>query len=215
MNTEDIISTAELFVRNKLALDFSGHDWWHIDRVRNNAVTIARKENGNVFLCELTALLHDVTDEKLCANVELAEQQLKEWLDDQQLPPSIIEQVLEIISTMSFKGGSRPPMSTLEGRIVQDADRLDAIGAVGISRVFAYAGANGRPVHDPNLKPRETMTKEEYRSGQDTAINHFYEKLLKLKQLMNTEYGKQLAEQRHIYMEQYLEQFYGEWDGSR
>lgn len=163
----------------------------------------------------MAALLHDVTDEKLCDDVLLAEQELKDWLSGQNLPSTQIEQVLEIISTMSFKGGSRPPMTTLEGRIVQDADRLDAIGAVGISRVFAYSGARGRPVHDPSIKPRDTMTKEEYRSGNDTAINHFYEKLLKLKQLMNTEYGRLMAEQRHAFMEQYLEQFYGEWDGSR
>ncbi|MEX2416439.1 MAG: HD domain-containing protein [Paenibacillaceae bacterium] len=215
MNTEEIITAAEVFVRSKLAHDFSGHDWWHIKRVRNNAVTIARKENADLFLCELTALLHDVTDEKLVCDELQAEQQLKEWLEAQKLPSTLIDQVLEIISTMSFKGGSRPPMTTLEGRIVQDADRLDAIGAVGISRVFAYSGARGRPVHDPTMKPREAMTKEEYRSGHDTAINHFYEKLLKLKQLMNTEYGRQMAEQRHTFMEQYLEQFYGEWDGSR
>lgn len=210
-----IIAEAEQFVRNKLAHDFSGHDWWHIDRVRNNAVSLAHKEHADVFLCELTALLHDLTDEKLCDDELQAEQQLKEWLVIQKLPNTFIDKVLEIISTMSFKGGSRPPMKTLEGKIVQDADRLDAIGAVGISRVFAYSGAKGRPIHDPTVKPREAMTKEEYRSGHDTAINHFYEKLLKLKSLMNTEHGKQMAEHRHTFMEQYLQQFYGEWDGLR
>lgn len=210
-----IIAEAEQFVRNKLAHDFSGHDWWHIDRVRNNAVSLAHKEHADVFLCELTALLHDLTDEKLCDDELQAEQQLKEWLVIQKIPNTFIDKVLEIISTMSFKGGSRPPMKTLEGKIVQDADRLDAIGAVGISRVFAYSGAKGRPIHDPTVKPREAMTKEEYRSGHDTAINHFYEKLLKLKSLMNTEHGKQMAEHRHTFMEQYLQQFYGEWDGLR
>lgn len=215
MDTQKIIAAAEEFVRGKLAHDFSGHDWWHIDRVRNNAVTIAREENADVFLCELTALLHDITDEKLVCDELQAKQQLKEWLAAEKLSSLRIDQVLEIISTMSFKGGSRPPMTTLEGQIVQDADRLDAIGAVGISRVFAYAGAKGRSIHDPTVMPRESMSKEEYRSGHDTAINHFYEKLLKLKQLMNTEYGKQMAEQRHTFMEQYLEQFYGEWEGSR
>lgn len=215
MDTQKIIAAAEEFVRGRLAHDFSGHDWWHIDRVRNNAVTIAREENADVFLCELTALLHDITDEKLVCDELQAEQQLKEWLAAEKLSSLRIDQVLEIISTMSFKGGSRPPMTTLEGQIVQDADRLDAIGAVGISRVFAYSGAKGRPIHDPTVMPRESMSKEEYRSGHDTAINHFYEKLLKLKQLMNTEYGKQMAEQRHTFMEQYLEQFYGEWEGSR
>jgi uncharacterized protein len=215
MDNEKIIAEAEQFVRNKLANDFSGHDWWHIDRVRNNAVTLARKEQADVFLCELTALLHDLTDEKLVSDEYKAEQQLKEWLVTQGLPSMFIDKVLEIISTMSFKGGFRPAMTTLEGQIVQDADRLDAIGAVGISRVFAYSGAKGRPIHDPTTKPRESMTKEEYRSGHDTAINHFYEKLLKLKSLMNTEYGKQMAEHRHTFMEQYLQQFYSEWDGLR
>jgi uncharacterized protein len=215
MDKQKIIAEAEQFVRNKLAHDFSGHDWWHIDRVRNNAVTLAHKEQADVFLCELTALLHDLTDEKLVSDEYKAEQQLKEWLFTQGIPSTLIDKVLEIISTMSFKGGSRPAMITLEGQIVQDADRLDAIGAVGISRVFAYSGAKGRPIHDPSMKPREAMTKEEYRSGHDTAINHFYEKLLKLKLLMNTEYGRQMAEQRHTFMEQYLDQFYGEWDGSR
>jgi uncharacterized protein len=215
MDRHIIIRNAEQFVRNKLAHDFSGHDWWHIDRVRNNAVSIAHKEHADVFLCELTALLHDLTDEKLVSDVREAEQQLNTWLVDQGLPHLYVDKVLEIISTMSFKGGSGPAMATLEGQIVQDADRLDAIGAVGISRVFAYSGAKGRPIHDPTVKPREAMTKDEYRSGNDTAINHFYEKLLKLKSLMNTEFGKQMAEQRHAFMEQYLQQFYSEWDGTK
>jgi uncharacterized protein len=215
MDQQRIIAAAEGFVRSKLAQDFSGHDWWHIDRVRNNAVTIARQENADVFLCELTALLHDVADEKLCADELQAQLELREWLDVQHLPNILVEQLLEIITTMSFKGGSLPPMTTLEGQVVQDADRLDAIGAVGISRVFAYSGAKGRPVHDPSMKPRETMTKEEYRSGQDTAINHFHEKLLKLKQLMNTQFGRQMAENRHAFMEQFLDQFYAEWNGTR
>jgi uncharacterized protein len=215
MDRHIVITNAEQFVRIKLARDFSGHDWWHIDRVRNNAVSIAQKENADVFLCELTALLHDLTDEKLVSDVREAEQQLNSWLVDQGLPQPYVDQVLEIISTMSFKGGSGPAMTTLEGQIVQDADRLDAIGAVGISRVFAYSGAKGRPIHDPTVKPREVMTKDEYRSGNDTAINHFYEKLLKLKSLMNTEIGKQMAEQRHAFMEQYLQQFYSEWDGTK
>lgn len=213
MDCQTVIANAEQLVCSKLTHDFSGHDWWHIDRVRNNAVTIAHQEHADVFLCELTALLHDLTDEKLVNDVHEAEQQLKTWLELQGLPHTFIEKVLEIISTMSFKGGSRPAMTTLEGQIVQDADRLDAIGAVGISRVFAYSGAKGRPIHDPTMKPREAMSKDEYRSGNDTAINHFYEKLLKLKTLMNTEYGKQMAEKRHSFMEQYLLQFYSEWDG--
>jgi uncharacterized protein len=121
---------------------------------------------------------------------------------------------MEIIASLSFKGGNRPPMRTIEGQIVQDADRLDAIGAMGISRVFAFSGAKGRPIHIPNLAPRANMTPEEYRNGKDTAINHFHEKLLKLEALMNTAYGRKMAEQRHQFMLDYLKQFELEWEGN-
>lgn len=210
---EAIIRLAEQYVKEKLAQDFSGHDWWHIERVRASALTIARQERANVFVCELAALLHDVADEKLIGDEEQGLRELREWMERQAVPSADIDHIVEIVSTMSFKGGSRPPLRTLEGRVVQDADRLDAIGAIGISRVFAYSGAKGRPVHDPNVKPRESLTKEQYRSGEDTAINHFHEKLLKLKDLMNTDYGRQLAEERHRFMELYLKRFHMEWAG--
>ena len=208
-----VIEQAEQFVKEKLAHDFSGHDWWHIERVRKTAVTIAREEQADGFICELAALLHDVADEKLFGDEEAGLRELRAWLTEHDVPLSDTAHIIEIIATMSFKGGSRPPMRTLEGRVVQDADRLDAIGAVGISRVFAYSGAKGRPVHDPTVAPRENLTKEQYRSGNDTAINHFHEKLLKLKDLMNTAYGRQLAEERHAFMELYLERFHREWEG--
>lgn len=210
---ESILQAAEQFVKEKLAHDFSGHDWWHIMRVRANAWTIAQEEQADVFICELTALLHDAADEKLFGDEEVGYREIRAWLEAQGVDTADADHIMEIISTMSFKGGSRPPMKTLEGRVVQDADRLDAIGAVGISRVFAYSGAKGRPVHDPTIQPRESMTQAEYRSGKDTAINHFHEKLLKLKDLMNTAYGRKLAEERHRFMEQYLEQFHREWSG--
>lgn len=213
LDRETLIKEAESYVKQKLAHDFSGHDWWHIERVRKSALTIAREEGADAFVCELAALLHDIADEKLFGDEANGLREIRGWLDGHAVPDATTDHVIEIISTMSFKGGSRPPMRTLEGRVVQDADRLDAIGAVGISRVFAYSGAKGRPVHDPSVKPRDSMTKEEYRSGNDTAINHFDEKLLKLKDLMNTDYGRRMADERHRFMEKYLERFHLEWEG--
>ncbi len=213
MNQAALIREAEQFVQAKLAHDFSGHDWWHIMRVRATALTIAREELADAFICELAALLHDVADEKLVGDEEQGLREIRSWLTQHGVSDAQTEHVIAIIAAMSFKGGSRPPMRTLEGRVVQDADRLDAIGAVGISRVFAYSGAKGRPIHDPAILPREAMTQAEYRSGNDTAINHFHEKLLKLKELMNTAHGRRLAEERHRFMEQYLERFHQEWSG--
>lgn len=127
----------------------------------------------------------------------------------------MISDIIQIITTMSFKGGGGQPMVSLEGKIVQDADRLDAIGAIGIARCMAYSGSKGRLIHDPTKQPRERLTPDEYRNGQDTAIMHFYEKLLKLKDLMNTDFGRKMAEQRHQYLENFLREFYAEWDGQR
>ncbi|MGG1551574.1 HD domain-containing protein [Paenibacillus ferrarius] len=215
MTQERILRAAEALVKEKLARDSSGHDWWHIYRVVQTAKAIAAREGADGFVCELAALLHDVADEKLNADPAAAQRELEDWLAASGTPATQVGHVLEIIGTMSYKGGARPPMRTLEGRVVQDADRLDAIGAVGIARVFAYSGWKGRPIHDPSVLVREHMTEAEYRDGKDTAINHFYEKLLKLKELMNTPYAKQLAEERHRFMETYLQQFYAEWEGER
>nr|WP_027087004.1 HD domain-containing protein [Cohnella panacarvi] len=210
-----IATEAEAWVRAKLDKESSGHDWRHIERVVSTARTIAQAEGADSFICELAALLHDMADEKLNIDPIAAEQELARWLANCGISEHEAEHVMEIIATMSFKGGSRPPMRTKEGQAVQDADRLDAIGAVGISRVFAYSGAKGRPIHDPGILPRGNMTEEEYRNGRDTAINHFYEKLLKLKDLMNTATGQELAAGRHRFMEVFLEQFYAEWDGRK
>ena len=212
MNNE-IIWRTETWVREKLAHDHSGHDWEHIRRVRDNALYIARQEGGDVLVIELAALLHDVVDDKVVEDVEAAYRELGEWLDAQGIALAVTEQIIHIISTMSFKGGNRPPMSTLEGKIVQDADRLDAIGAIGIARTFMYAGAKGHAMYDEGLSVRETMTEHEYRKGKSTAVHHFYEKLLKLKDLMNTDTAKRLAEERHEYMERFLQQFMKEWNG--
>lgn len=214
MNKETVLSHAKQFVQHELGSDASGHDWWHIHRVTNNARTIAHKEGANVFVCELAALLHDIADEKLNKTEESGLIKVETWLQREEVDTQVISQVMEIISTMSFKGGNNKAMTTLEGEVVQDADRLDAIGAVGIARTFAYSGAKGQLMHDPNLPPRESMTKEEYRNGKSTAINHFYEKLFKLESLMNTKTGREIARERHAFMEQFVEQFFDEWEST-
>ncbi|AJS59341.1 HD domain-containing protein [Paenibacillus sp. IHBB 10380] len=208
----DIIERAEKFVKEQLQNDPSGHDWWHIHRVRVMALRMAKKEGGNEFICELASLLHDVADEKLNLSKEAGMNKVMDWLNEYVTDIEIREQVLLIISTMSYNGGHNPPMNTIEGQIVQDADRLDALGAIGIARTFAYGGSKGRLMHIPESTPRGVMSQEEYRSSEGTAIHHFYEKLFKLKDLMNTEYGKLIARQRHEYMKEYVEQFYAEWD---
>jgi uncharacterized protein len=216
LNTEElVIRQAQEYVKAELSHDYSGHDWTHIERVSKIARTIALEESADLFICELAALLHDIADIKLNSSEQEGLNKVSNWLVNHNVNPQDIQHIMEIISTMSFKGGKKIKMRTLEGMIVQDADRLDAIGAIGIARVFAYSGAKGRIFHDPNIKPRDEMTEKEYRNGKDTAINHFYEKLLKLKELMNTYYGKRMAEERHQFMLVYLDQFYAEWEGKK
>lgn len=213
MNAQDeIIELAEKFVKEQLQHDSSGHDWWHIHRVRQLAVRIAEKEGANPFICELAALLHDVADVKLNESKEAGIAKLENWAGHHVEDANVKDQILHIISTMSFNGGHNLPMTTLEGQIVQDADRLDALGAIGIARTFAYGGAKGRLMHDPESTPTEFTSEIEYRKNNGTSINHFYEKLLKLKDLMNTNYAKELAAHRHQFVEDYLNQFYDEWN---
>ena len=214
MSEEKVLENTSHFVKNILEGEGTGHDWWHIERVTNLAKSIAEKEGANLFICQMAALLHDIADEKLNESEEAGLELVREWLNKQQIDETIKNQILEIVRTISFKGGHGPNLTTLEAKVVQDADRLDAIGAIGIARCFIYAGAKGHLMYDPHLSPRESMTKEEYRHGESTAINHFYEKLLKLKDLMNTDEGYRLAEERHRFMEDYLRQFFSEWDGS-
>ncbi|MEC1696330.1 HD domain-containing protein [Schinkia azotoformans] len=215
MDKNRLIEEATAFVRSELENEASGHDWWHIARVTKMAKHIAEQEGADVFICEMAALLHDIADEKLNKGGEEAGlKRVKDWLEVHQADNETINTIIEIISTMSFKGGNHPPMTTLEGKVVQDADRLDAIGAIGIARTFAYAGAHGDLIYDPAIHPREKMTKEEYRAVKTTAVNHFYEKLLKLKNLMNTDTAKEMAEARHQLMEDFLQKFYHEWEGN-
>lgn len=212
----EILEVTRQFVQNALEGEASGHDWWHIVRVTNTTVTLAKQEKADLFICQMAALLHDIADEKLNPSQEVGLKKVRDFLGSQGLGQEQIEQIMAIVANISFKGEKEPdqPLS-LEGKIVQDADRLDVIGAIGIARTMAYSGNKGRPIHDPSMKPRENLSYEDYRNGQDTAIMHFYEKLLKLKDFMNTPAAKQLAQGRHDFLQTYLEQFYAEWDGER
>ncbi|HZC05681.1 MAG TPA: HD domain-containing protein [Ktedonobacterales bacterium] len=209
----ELLAEAEVFAREALAHDSSGHDWSHVERVRRVARTIAGAEGADGFICELAALLHDVADYKIAGDEATGLARVRGWLEARQCDPATLERVMEIIATMSFAGGGRPTIATLEGQIVQDADRLDAMGAVGVARAFAYGGAKGRAMYDPALAPREHMSVEEYRTQPAPTINHFYEKLLLLKDRLNTDYARQMAERRHQFMLAFLDQFYAEWDG--
>lgn len=211
-----VIKKTEDFVKSKLAADTTGHDWWHIERVRTLALSIATAEKANRFICEMAALLHDVIDDKLVDDEGAATAEVVDWLAEQQVNATNSAEILAIIRDISFKGGSnQDKILSLEGQVVQDADRIDAIGAIGIARTMIYTGAKGRPMHLPDRQPREQLTLEQYRNGEDTAIMHFYEKLLRLKGLMNTASAQVIAAQRHAFLEEYLTQFFAEWQGER
>lgn len=214
-NKQIIIERTIEFVQNELKNAEGGHDWFHIERVWKSTKLIASKEDVDLFIAELGALLHDIADSKFHNGDEsIGPKKAKEFMLSQEIDNSTIEHVLKIIENISFKGGNfQQNFRSPELDVVQDADRLDAIGAVGIARTFNYGGFKNRALYDPNIPPNLNMTKEEYKKSTAPTINHFYEKLLLLKDKMNTETGKQLAQQRHTYMESFLEQFYGEWNG--
>ncbi|MBE1440643.1 HD domain-containing protein [Paenibacillus sp. OAS669] len=213
MDKAHILLRAAEDVRKELESDSSGHDWWHIERVTRLARYIAEREQADPFLFELAALLHDLADEKLNPSADAGMSKVRNLLASYEVDTETESHVLEIVGTMSFKGGHNPPVRTKEAQVVQDADRIDALGAIGVARTFAYAGWKGSLIYDPENPPRKELTYEQYRNGRSTAINHFYEKLLKLSDLMNTETGRRIARSRHRYMESFLEQFYLEWDG--
>nr|WP_207520540.1 HD domain-containing protein [Pseudogracilibacillus auburnensis] len=215
IDKNEVITNTIAYVQNALEGEGTGHDWWHIDRVTKLTKKIAEKENANMFICIMAALLHDIADEKLNESEKIGIKKVRSWLASQSVDHEATEQIMDIITSISFKGGNGLQLNSVEAKVVQDADRLDAIGAIGIARCFVYSGATSSPIHDPFIKPREHMTKEEYRHNKSTAINHFYEKLLKLKDLMNTETSKQLAIERHRFMEMFLDEFYEEWEGRR
>jgi uncharacterized protein len=204
-------------VRKLLSGDSAGHDWWHIERVRRVALTIAREEQADLYLVELAALLHDVADWKFAEGDDKAgPAAARKWLLSLEADEPTIDHVCRIIGQLSFKGaGVATPMDSLEGQCVQDADRLEAIGAIGIARTFAYGGWKGQSMHDPEMPPQLHGSFTEYKQNKGTTINHFYEKLLLLKDRMNTAAGKRLAHARHDFMQQYLDQFFAEWEGKK
>lgn len=213
--TSSIISKTCEFVESKLAGEGSGHDWWHIFRVWTLARKIAVEEKAQLEIVELGALLHDIADWKFHdGDDSIGPAMAREFLNSHNVDPDLSDSVVEIISTVSYKGaGVATPMKTLEGKIVQDADRLDAIGALGIARTFAYGGYKNRLIYHPDEKPVLHESYEDYKKNEGHTINHFYEKLLLLKERMNTNTGKKIAEGRHQFMQSYLDQFYSEWDG--
>jgi len=210
---ERIVREAEAFAVAELSQDRTGHDAEHVRRVARMAARLAAEEGADADVCAVAAWLHDVADEKLNESKESGLRRVEEWLRRQPMAEQDQAHILEIIATMSYNAGANPPMRTLEGKVVQDADRLDAVGAIGIARTFVYAGWRGDLMYDPKLPPRGSMTPEEYRRGPSTAINHFHEKLLQLKDRMNTATARRIAEDRHAYMERYLERFLREWEG--
>ncbi len=218
MNQEKVINNTIAFVKEELKDAEGGHDWFHIERVFRNTLLISREEKVDVFVVSLAALLHDIADAKFHKGEEsIGPKKASEFLHTQKVDNGVIAHVVNIITHMSFKNelsSEKSPINSKEFQVVQDADRLDAIGAIGIARCFNYGGFKNRPLYDPEIRPNLTMTKEEYKKSEAPTINHFYEKLLLLKDNMNTEAAKKIAKERHQFMETYLNQFYKEWNGT-
>ena len=214
MNQKDILQQTAEYIKNEFQDDSSGHDWWHIQRVWKNAIMLCKHEHADAFVVELAALLHDLDDWKFNETGDESPLRAKAWLEKHGVKSHVIDQVCEIITQVSFKGaGAENKMRSIEGLIVQDADRLDAIGAVGIGRAFAYGGYKGRPLYGPDQPPHLHENFEEYKNSRSATINHFYEKLLLLKDKMNTPTAKRIAQQRHDFMVLFLDKFMNEWDG--
>lgn len=212
-----LLANTKLFVKHKLEKAEGGHDWFHIERVYKNAMLIAKDEDCDLQIVQLGALLHDIADSKFHDGDESIGPTLaRAFLEREKVSEETIVHVINIIENISFKGGNyEKKFNSKELAIVQDADRLDAIGAIGIARTFNYGGFKNRPLYNPNVIPKLTMTKEEYKNSDAPTLNHFYEKLLLLKDKMNTKTGKQIAQERHTFMENFLSQFYAEWEGEK
>ncbi|OAB28509.1 uncharacterized protein SAMN05444395_101390 [Flavobacterium fryxellicola] len=217
MINPDLIPRTILFVKEKLENAESGHDWFHIERVYKNTLLIAKNEACDTAIVQLGALLHDIADSKFHNGDETVGPRVaREFLESENVDEEIIEHVVNIIENISYKGGNfEKKFTSIELNVVQDADRLDAIGAIGIARTFNYGGFKNRTLYDPEIAPNSSMTKEEYKNNDSPTLNHFYEKLLLLKDKMNTATGKQIAKERHCYMEGFLAQFYAEWEGEK
>jgi uncharacterized protein len=214
---KNIINKTILFVKQQLLHAEGGHDWFHIERVYKNALLIAREENCNETIVKLGALLHDIADSKFYNGDEtIGPKVARNFLESEKVDKTIVDDVIKIIENISFKGGNFvKTWTSIELQIVQDADRLDAIGAVGIARAFHYGGFKNRVIYDPSIAPKTGMTTEEYKNNTAPTINHFYEKLLLLKDKMNTKTAKNIAQNRHHFMESFLGEFYAEWEGER
>ena len=213
MKRKKLIRDTEIYVKQVLEHDSSGHDWWHIQRVRNLALMIAKSEKADLFVVEIAALLHDLDDWKLVVE-NGSQQRTLEWLDKNGVERVVSDKICRVIEGVSFKGANVDTTTTdRECAVLQDADRLDAMGAIGIARTFAFGGNRNRAIYDPGNPPLLHNDFEAYKKSEGTTINHFYEKLLLLKERMQTEKGKAIAEQRHEFMLRFLEQFYAEWSG--
>lgn len=214
---KEIINNTIVFVKQKLENAEAGHDWFHIERVYKNALLISKNENCDTTIVELGALLHDIADSKFHEGDEtVGPKTARTFLESQKVNQDIINHVIQIIENISFKGGNfEKKFNSIELEIVQDADRLDAIGAIGVARTFNYGGYKNRQLYNPDIQPNLKMTVEEYKKSEAPTINHFYEKLLLLKDKMNTTTGKQIAQERHAFMENFLEQFHSEWNGEK
>ncbi len=221
MDKKEIISHTIDFVKKELANAEGGHDWFHIERVWRTSGAIANKESVDPFIVELGALLHDIADAKFYDGDEtIGSKKARNFLKSIGVDKPTIQHIVNIINHISYKNtlvkdGPDEPRSSKELEVVQDADRLDAIGAIGIARAFNYGGYKNRELYNPSIEPKIGQSKEAYKLSKAPTINHFYEKLLLLKEKMNTETGKQMAQERHDFMNLFLEQFYDEWEGKK
>jgi uncharacterized protein len=220
VNSKQIIKETTNFVKAYFQKEGTGHDWWHTSRVKDLGLKIASNEGGNLFIVEMSALLHDVGDYKFFnGDKQKGADIVAKFLNSLKLPSKTIDTILEIATNISYMKTLSRDKSFFQNRkspefmAVSDADRLDAIGAIGIARVFTYGGYYHRPIYEPDIPPNPDISQEEYKTTDAPSINHFYEKLLKLKNMMYTSYGKKLAHDRHQFLEKYLERFYAEWEG--
>lgn len=214
MDNERIIEEAKAMVSEFHGDDATGHDYWHVMRVYNNAYMLQSTEGGDLFTIKIATLFHDMIDYKMTDDEGRELNRIVTFLEDNGVARDTIDKIIHAMQAVSFKGGTNPVgIESIEDAVVQDADRLDALGAIGIARTMVFGGSKNHKLHDPKMHARENLTFEQYSKEDNTIINHFYEKLLKLKNLMHTKSARLQAEKRHEFMERYLEQFYNEWDG--